>query len=84
MLLPRTYTPDQAAQILQLSTATVYELINRGEIVAKRIGKVYRIPKSELAFAFSGLDADLYQAEREDLKNIGKVQAVISKARARL
>lgn len=84
MLLPKTYTPDQAAQVLQLSTGTVYELINRGELVAKRIGKVYRIPASELSFAFSGLDADLYQAEKEDLKNVDKIQATISKTRAGL
>lgn len=84
MLLPRTYTPDQAAQILQLSTATVYKLIGRGELVAKRIGKVYRIPASELSFVFSGLDADLYQAEKEDLKNVDKIQATISKTRAGL
>ncbi|MGB6882185.1 MAG: helix-turn-helix domain-containing protein, partial [Microgenomates group bacterium] len=40
MLQPRTYTPEQVAEILQLSKNTVYELINRGEIIAKRIGKV--------------------------------------------
>jgi len=59
------YTPDQVAQILQLSKNTVYALINRGEIVAKRIGKVYRIPASSIFFAFSGLDYDLYLKESE-------------------
>ena len=38
--LAKAYTPDQVAQMLQLSKNTVYELINRGEIVAKKIGRV--------------------------------------------
>ena len=33
----QTYTPEQVAQLLQLSKNTVYELINRGEIVAKNL-----------------------------------------------
>ena len=48
----QVYTPDQVAQILQLSTNTVYDLINRGEIIAKKIGKVYRIPANSLSFIF--------------------------------
>ena len=40
----KVYTPEQVAEILQLSKKTVYELIGKGEIVAKKIGKVYRIP----------------------------------------
>ena len=66
--LPRVYTPEQVANILQLSKNTIYELIARGEIVAKKIGKVYRIPQSSLNFVFTGLDEDFYQAEQEDLK----------------
>ena len=33
------YTPEQAAELLQLSKNTVYGLINRGEIVAKLAGQ---------------------------------------------
>ncbi len=64
--LPKVYTPEQVANILQLSKNTIYELIARGEIVAKKIGKVYRIPQSSLNFVFTGLD--------EDLKNISKLE----------
>ena len=78
------YTPDQVAQILQLSKNTVYALINRGEIVAKRIGKVYRIPASSIFFAFSGLDYDLYLKEQIDLKNLPKIQKALAKIRAGL
>lgn len=81
---PKTYTPEQVAEILQLSKNTVYDLINRGEIIAKRIGKVYRIPASSISFAFTGLDYDLYQAEKEDLKSLAKVQEELEKVRAEL
>ncbi len=82
MLQPRTYTPEEVADILQLSKNTVYDLISRGEIVAKKIGKVYRIPPSSLSFVFTGLDYDLFRAEQEDLLNINKVQDAISKVRS--
>jgi len=84
MITAKTYTPEQVADILQLSKSTVYGLIKRGEIIAKRIGKVYRISPSSLSFIFTGLDYDLYQAEGQDLKNIEEVQKEIVKARKSL
>ena len=36
--LPIVYTPEEVAQILKLSKSTVYDLINRGEIIAKKYG----------------------------------------------
>lgn len=80
----KAYTPEQVAEMLQLSKNTVYGLINRGEIVAKRIGKVYRIPAKSLSFVFEGLDYDLYQKEHEDLKNLPKVKKALSYARSKL
>lgn len=78
----KVYTPEQVAEMLQLSKNTVYDLINRGEIMAKKIGKLYRIPSTSLSFFFTGLDYDLYQADAEDRKQLPKVQQVISQARA--
>lgn len=78
------YTPEQAAQLLQLSKNTVYQLINRGEIIAKRIGKVYRIPSSSLSFVFTGLDYDLYMAEEEDRKKLVKIKKQLARARSKL
>lgn len=83
-VLPKAYTPEQVAEMLQLSKNTVYQLISRGEIVAKKIGKVYRIPTSSLSFLFTGLDEDLYKAQKEDLKNLSKVQKELKKIRANL
>lgn len=82
--LPKIYTPDEVAKILQLSKNTVYQLIQRGEIIAKKIGKVYRIPRSSLSFVFTGLDEDLVQLEQKDSKNLPKIQRELSKARIKL
>lgn len=81
---PKVYTPEQVADLLQLSKNTVYDLIKRGEIVAKRIGKVYRIPANSLSFVFTGLDYDLFSAEQKDLKVLPKVRKILSKVRSKL
>lgn len=81
MLGTKAYTPEQVAKMLQLSKNTVYDLIKRGEIVAKKIGKVYRIPAQSISFIFTGLDADLYKAEQEDLKNLKKTRNALKTAR---
>lgn len=78
------YTPEQVAKMLQLSKNTVYDLIAKGEILAKRIGKAYRIPEAALSFVFTGLDSDLFAADREDRKNLKLIQKEISSARAKL
>lgn len=78
------YTPEQTAKLLQLSKNTIYELISRGEIVAKKIGKVYRIPASSIYFALTGLDYDLYQAEQRDLEKIPQIEEELTRARASL
>lgn len=80
----KVFTPEQVAEILQLSKNTVYELIKRGEILSKKIGKVYRIPAQSLSFVFTGLDFDLYEAELEDKKKVKIIQDELSKVRAKL
>jgi putative molybdopterin biosynthesis protein len=44
----KTYTPDEVAQIFQISKHTVYELIKRGELQAFKIGNKMRIEEQEL------------------------------------
>lgn len=80
----KAYTPEQVAGMLQLSKNTVYDLIARGEIVAKKIGKVYRIPASSISFIFTGLDNDLYKAEKEDFKQLSRIHEELEKIRAEL
>ena len=84
MLQPRTYTPEQAAEIVQLSKKTIYHLIKRGEIIAKKIGKVYRIPHSSISFVFTGMDEDILRAQKEDEKNLEKVSSALTKVRKEL
>lgn len=84
MISTKVYTPEQVAGILQLSKNTVYDLINRGEIIAKKIGKVYRIPASSISFVFTGLDEDLLKAQQEDFKAVSRVEQELSKVRASL
>ena len=80
----KAYTPEQIAEMLQLSKNTVYGLIGRGEIVAKKIGKLYRISAPSLSFFFTGLDYDLYQADQEDRKKLPDVEDEVAKARSSL
>ena len=83
--VPKTvYTPEQVATMLQLSKNTVYDLIGRGELVAKRFGRVYRVPASSLSFMFTGLDADLYAAEQTDAASLAQVHKELSAVRADL
>lgn len=77
----QVYTPEQVARMLQLSKNTIYELIARGEIVAKKLGKVYRIPKESIAYVFTGLDYDLYQAQKEDEKNLKRIEKTLRDVR---
>lgn len=81
MIRTNSYTPQQVAQVLQISKNTVYSLINRGEIIAKKIGKSYRIPVRSLSFFITGLDEDLYRAEGEDLKNVPRIEKELTSVR---
>ncbi len=80
----KMYTPEQVAQALQLSKNTVYDLISKGEIVAKKLGRVYRIPASSLSFMLTGLDYDLYLKEQEDLKSLPQIEETLKKVRKTL
>lgn len=80
----KAYTPEQVAKMLQLSKNTVYGLINRGEILAKKFGKVYRIPAMSLAFLFTGMDEDIYNAQMVDEKNINEVVDVLRDVRKKV
>ncbi|MFW5702375.1 MAG: helix-turn-helix domain-containing protein [Candidatus Dojkabacteria bacterium] len=79
--IPVTYTVSQVAEALQLSEATLYKLIKSGEIPAKRYGKAYRIPETELSFATTGLDYDIFQMKSEDRKNLPVVNEAIRAVR---
>lgn len=77
----KAYTPEQVAEMLQLSKNTVYGLIGRGEIVAKKIGKLYRISAPSISFFLTGLDYDLYQADQEDRKRLSNIENEVAQVR---
>jgi excisionase family DNA binding protein len=41
-------TPEQAAAYLQVNRDTVYRYIREGKLMASRLGRKYRIPRSSL------------------------------------
>lgn len=84
MLQPKVFTPEQVAEMLQLSKNTIYQLINKGEIVAKKLGKVYRIPVESISYVFTGLDFDLYKSQAEDEKNLKRVEKTLRNVRKTL
>jgi putative molybdopterin biosynthesis protein len=44
----KAYTPDEVAQLFQISKHTVYELIKRGELQAFKVGNKMRIEHAEI------------------------------------
>lgn len=44
----KTYTPQEVADILQITRRTVYEYIKLGKIKAVKIGKGHRISSEQL------------------------------------
>lgn len=42
------FTPDQAADYLQINRETVYRYIKTGRLVASKLGRSYRIPRRSL------------------------------------
>lgn len=80
----KMYTPEQVAEAFQLSKNTIYDLISKGEIVAKKLGRVYRIPASSISFMLTGLDYDLYTKEQEDLKSLPRIEEALKKIRKTL
>jgi excisionase family DNA binding protein len=50
MMEPRReiYTPEQAADYLQVDKETIYRYIRQGKLVASKLGRKYRIPKNSI------------------------------------
>ncbi len=42
------FTPEQAAEYLQVDKETIYRYIRQGKLVASKLGRAYRIPKSSI------------------------------------
>jgi len=44
------FTPDQAADYLQVDRETIYRYIRQGKLMASKLGRKYRIPKRSIDF----------------------------------
>lgn len=42
------FTPEQAAEYLQVNRETIYRYIRQGKLVASKLGRSYRVPKRSL------------------------------------
>lgn len=42
------FTPEQAADYLQVDKETIYRYIRKGKLVASKLGRTYRIPKGSI------------------------------------
>src|SRR3989304_9256433 len=42
------YTPEQAAEYLQVERETIYRYIRQGKLVASKLGRTYRIPRGSI------------------------------------
>lgn len=42
------FTPEQAADYLQVNRETVYRYIREGKLIASRLGRTYRIPRTSI------------------------------------
>ncbi|MEQ8174094.1 MAG: helix-turn-helix transcriptional regulator [Syntrophomonadaceae bacterium] len=60
-------TPEEAAQILKISRYTLYELIKRGEIPARRIGRKIRIDYDSLMQYLQGDSIDKRPSASSDV-----------------
>lgn len=61
---PKVYTPAEVAEILKIGQTKVYELLQRGEIRSRKIGKLRRIPAAAIDEFLERQDADEIEAAR--------------------
>lgn len=68
-------TPDQVAQILQIHPFTVLKFIKQGKLKASKLGRVYRIRKSDVDLF---LDEQAKQSEEVRLRKLAKTESEIA------
>jgi putative molybdopterin biosynthesis protein len=68
------YTPQEVADLLKIKKSTVYELIKRGDLKCRKIGKQFRIRRDELDEYINSADNDIQPGENgiPNAYNLGK------------
>lgn len=65
-LAVRAYTPEEVADLYQVSKNTIYKMIGNQEISYKKIGRFYRIPYTEVMWIVTGLDQGIQDMVTRD------------------
>lgn len=81
---PEIMTPEQVAEYLQISPATVYRYIRGGKLVAFHIGPQYRISRENLdafLFATATVPSGLREYSAEDVAQFLEEDEIDSKTR---
>ncbi len=75
-------TPEQTANILQVNVNTIYQMIKKGELLAKKIGeKCYRVSPLSLNWIWGNLDSDLKTMDFVDRQYLKDVTSVVKRVR---
>ena len=79
------YTPDEVAQKLKITKGTVYEMIKRGDLDAKKIGKHLRISSSQFEIYLlkskgygNNYEVNIISKEDEKIANINSVNIFVN------
>ena len=64
------YTPQEVADLLKIKKSTVYELIKRGDLKCRKIGKQFRIRRDELEEYINSADNDMQPEETANLNAV--------------
>lgn len=91
--LEKVYTPEQAADFLQVNRETIYRYIRDGKLVASRLGRTYRVPRRSLELLLWATrtrdDASLREYSGQEIEDFftidrldGEAQSVIEQLKA--
>jgi putative molybdopterin biosynthesis protein len=58
---PVMYTPEEVAEVLKVTTRTVYSMLRRGRLPASRVGDLWRISEENLREFLSGVSPAAHQ-----------------------
>ncbi|MEC1523532.1 helix-turn-helix transcriptional regulator [Neobacillus niacini] len=74
----KAYTPDEVAQLFQISKHTVYELIKRGELQAFKVGNKMRIEYEEIERYKESTKAPAKKIQAEQIEPPASIQIRLS------
>ena len=77
----KVYTIPEVAEMLRINPTTVNRLIHLGKISAYKIGKLYRIPKTELDRFLYDTNTNILKAKKEKTKKRVSLEGIFNDSR---